>query len=1230
MDAIPEDRDIKALKHSNPWLADINRRIPELLWDTRDDKKELRLRVKVVDHHHILTRLESFQEFPQLLDPILAECMGNLTSAFSTYLLLETTQDGSVIDPDDRSKVNTVAALGQLLYVWMKVRGPKVILRFLYNDPKWLEPMLGVFEQSEKLIDKSDASANILSDVVEEKFNALPAPNTVNKSGLSWHLRYVTLMWISHLLYTPFDLVTIADEPASNPPVPLVKVPEFPTGTPEVAKRVLAIACCNIHSAGKDREGASAAIVRLVVRKDVYSYLLDWFIDWVGDVVHLCVTGNQREDGNGVTYVYLLMGLLGALSGIFASGERSIVGRGELLEKTYETVVRELYMDESKLVSQNAMLRKTLCKLLRNLSYLYLPPPGQSDSQDGPPEQVEEMIDQLLRLLDDRDSLVRYAASKSLSLVALRLSAADRSQIFEAVIELYDSDVLYPNRALTKLDPKQRHRKDLSQVSVHLWHGVTLTVATFLRFHAATVSMLPKVLDCIITALAFEQRKATFATGGNVRDAACYAAWSLARNYKTEEMIAEKPLPPYPDTMTLPQLLAQELVVAACLDPIGNIRRGASAALQELVGRHPNMILDGISLVQAVDYSAVALRSRASTEVAAKAAILGEACYWDGLVNGLIDEWRGIGLQESAGRIIAAKGIGSLAKIGILDLNRKKEAWSITRNIIKRYGAGATLDIEVRHGSWYALADVIFTLINELQEKDPKRLADILAEMKAETGVFDVFNDVRPRDFVHPVLKPEMTCEAAAYLVTALADAAKIMRAQGYPDLSIALLRRYFCVIDSALERWEETVTTVAVYAAERFFLHMDDKYRVQIVRLWLGKLKARTRRILVVKALGAVFRFFKPKDEEESTLSGMQQDIIDGILAVTRSPHIEMRVAAMAAFADGIFPDGVINDHILQALYRSLVDYSIDSRGDVGSWARIEAIRAVLSLHAIHPIDINTPETTSIRIFHKILGLSAEKLDRVRQKACDAVWKITAQDPMWAEGVFKGITPESTFWVNWDDYFENTVKILNYKTVMEPFLEGYATSAGAGSDSVMRSSMRALQKYLSGLTTYPGEDNAVALSDIVDCWVKIVQNGVATGDDRVVVPSLAMLGSWFESGLLERLQDGSFRFQDLYSLTQKAHLKSTNVAKLTGAVKIYNGLASIKATRAPAVKKLVSMLLHPFPKIRSTVAETLYLIISLEGDQEEAEILLADTNWGDQPKELRPIVDQIKATLAI
>ena len=57
MDAIPEDREIKALKHSNPLLQDINNRLPGLLWDVRDGEKRLRPRVKVADYNHIIGRV---------------------------------------------------------------------------------------------------------------------------------------------------------------------------------------------------------------------------------------------------------------------------------------------------------------------------------------------------------------------------------------------------------------------------------------------------------------------------------------------------------------------------------------------------------------------------------------------------------------------------------------------------------------------------------------------------------------------------------------------------------------------------------------------------------------------------------------------------------------------------------------------------------------------------------------------------------------------------------------------------------------------------------------------------------------------------------------------------------------------------------------------------------------------------------------------------------------------
>jgi len=89
------------------------------------------------------------------------------------------------------------------------------------------------------------------------------------------------------------------------------------------------------------------------------------------------------------------------------------------------------------------------------------------------------------------------------------------------------------------------------------------------------------------------------------------------------------------------QILATELVVSASLDPAGNIRRGSSAALQELIGRHPNTIDEGIQVVQVVDYHAVALRSRAIMEVAFQSSLLSNT-YLTGILDALLG-WRGVG-----------------------------------------------------------------------------------------------------------------------------------------------------------------------------------------------------------------------------------------------------------------------------------------------------------------------------------------------------------------------------------------------------------------------------------------------------------------------------------------------------------------------------------------------------------------------------------------------------------
>lgn len=64
------------------------------------------------------------------------------------------------------------------------------------------------------------------------------------------------------------------------------------------------------------------------------------------------------------------------------------------------------------------------------------------------------------------------------------------------------------------------------------------------------------------------------------------------------------------------------------------------------------------------------------------------------------------------------------------------------------------------------------------------------------------------------------------------------------------------------------------------------------------------------------------------------------------------------------------------------------------------------------------------------------------------------------------------------------------------------------------------------------------------------------------------------------------YRWRSLYLLVQKAHYKTGNIRKLEAAVKIYGGLSEVYPE---ALQKLATMLLHPFPKIRNEVADTLF-----------------------------------------
>ncbi len=94
---------------------------------------------------------------------------------------------------------------------------------------------------------------------------------------------------------------------------------------------------------------------------------------------------------------------------------------------------------------------------------------------------------------------------------------------------------------------------------------------TSLDIHCASSlssSRLPEVVQVVLRALVYDERKGSFSVGAHIRDAACYVCWSFARAYDPDV------LKPVVDQV------ANALVVVTVFDREVNCRRAASAAFQ--------------------------------------------------------------------------------------------------------------------------------------------------------------------------------------------------------------------------------------------------------------------------------------------------------------------------------------------------------------------------------------------------------------------------------------------------------------------------------------------------------------------------------------------------------------------------------------------------------------------------------------------------------------------------
>ncbi|EED23257.1 tubulin-specific chaperone D, putative [Talaromyces stipitatus ATCC 10500] len=1205
MDA-PDDRDIRFQRASGDLLKEFEDKLTPLLWKQNtirgQSQKTVHRWSQVPKENRLIEVLERFQEWPQLLDSKLQPFLSQLVDAFLVYLTKNRQFYGSTKGraPSQTQIVPLPRSICRIIYTFCKVRGVKVISRFLNNEPKYLDLMLRVFIEWDSI--KSDEESKL-------------AATGINVQPLRWEERYVMLLWLSHLLLAPFDLTSLSSD---NIPVPYDDVDileSIPLTTPRIAKAIISIAVRYVVTAGKEREAATLLLARLVLRPDMQRLgLLNIFTDWAFSVIQPPVESETLPP------VYTCIGVLSFLARLGVSGQ--VEDLAPLVTKLFDKSLR-IAQGNSGIctnIRSSASARKMLIKILRTSATLALTLAEKGDPhvpEDKVSFILEESIDFFLVTLADKDMPVRFAASKALAVVALKLDADMSADIVDAVTGSLNEDILYQKNdggLVTAHEAQNMNMKDLkrnlSAVDPHRWQGLILTLAHLLFRRAPPPRQLPEILQGLVSGLDFEQRSATGSSvGTGVRDASCFGIWAVSRKYTTKELLSLNTgtvkAPTEQEERAILQMLAVELVCAACIDPSGNIRRGASAALQELIGRHPDTILEGIPLVQVVDYHAVARRSKAMIEVAQGAALI-DSAYWSPLVNSLLF-WRGIGSSDADSRRTAATALGELCK-----QDSFKSIQTVLQRLNSRLLTIAPTDVETRHGCLLAYGAVVDAFTSEYESNLKHENAETVKEMILQ--LWEVFNSSHgptKNDLTQQNARPELTAEAVSCLIASLARATGTFSLdKSVPE---SLLLKVLNTMLLCVSRGEDVAINASSGAASQLFRILPLEKQEETVRGWFANIHASWKSASgrgQISALGAVFHRLPSS-------SSIREYIIKELIHCTKDEEfIEKRVSAVQCLASGVLPDIQISDSLAEHIVEFLTDYTTDRRGDIGSFIRIEAIQAVqVILDQTKAQD--TADGTSAyidRFIGCLCRLAAEKLDKVRFQAwvcLQQYWGDATHLPA-MERKFEHFSQVSSF-----NYFHQLLKLLQVENLRRPLVQGLITSASAGTEGLIQSSRFALIDFIEN---QPNREKKYEwVNKLIENLVSILETNLV--DDRYTIPALEVSAFFLDTYISEPLvQANKPCLKKLFLLTQKAHFKSSNIPRLEAAIKVYASLSRATDLRVDVLKKLTAMLLHPYPKIRIAVSDSLFMTIQSD--------LVKNEDWTVPPKELKVAVERLRGEL--
>jgi hypothetical protein len=1053
--------------------------------------------------------------------------------------------------------IDNQTALASILYTLCKVRGAKVIVGFLNNEPRYLDTILTKLE-----------------DVTFDQ----------STEDLSWKVPYVLLLWLSHLLLTPFDLASISARPVRDGSQTAWMA--LHADLPTVAQRVIQVGAIHLSASTKAQDAAAAMLVRLATRPDMQRFR-------VADSLVEDAIAKLAPSAESPSTIYQQLGPLRLLAGIATSADVSHV-----LPSIYRSCEKLSADGTVSPVTENAVGKKLIVKIFRNIAILTLRLPSVSGPLRSFLETtsvLEDVIDHLLQSLGDRDTPVRYAAAKAISLIISELEPEMGHEVIQAVLETFKENI-----------PRSAVGVDYQTVNALKWHGLTLTLSHALFKRSASPSQLLDILNALVSALNFEQRTATGSSvGTNVRDAANFGIWSLSRRYTSDELLSVdmndlRSVASSSKQETVIQVMAVQLLLSACLDPAGNIRRGSSAALQELIGRHPNQVTEGIAIVQIVDYQAVGLRKRGLIDVAGKAASL-DLVYWEALMDGLIG-WRGLSSVDVTSREAAALSLANFVTIA-------EDRDGLTHVADRLLAEVENSAIESMHGIICSLSNLLDLPISTVGDEHAPTAHRHYWRTLQSCGILQV--DLNPRS-----LKSELPV-AIAKLTTGVCrrESAYVGQNAGQEFVSFDGMER---VTERLLARHEDPILQVIpdmvkqLRRLRRLTNQSSGCLDIQI----LTRAVAADSSKAVLTGAGRAIALGAITLQHESGLLGDGAALSMPILCnLVRATNVDWRIIGIRALylaLEGLTSSSNYDAELLavvaQAIHIGLTDYTIDERGDVGSLVRLQALTCVSRLLSLELLQQDSDRRQLLQ--SDILRLSLEKLDRVRGRAAMYRQQCLPQD-------FNVHDADN---INSKTYLSSALSPI-FDPNCQPWarralLEGAISCAGISGESLLQTSREIIGEALDTADTQHLHLVLTTYSDIL----RDILSSSTPNSTNLMLPALDLLAFLLDMRFPQKLADAQtgFKWRTLLSAVQKSHHKSSDVPKLLAAVNAYRGLAEVESIRGEVVKKVLSMLAtNPYPRIKIAVAEVVCEILNVEE--------MKAINWAEKGLTQTKIVGELK-----